>query len=209
MTTETTPESAETPEANRAPEANQTPEEMSWPDRAAHLANIIAHYPVYNRGDLAQLRRMNHDRPTAPAFLRIANRYRFGQDEEDLHRWALVLRGIAIMTPNSNTHDHIRSAHNPYVSVGRALFQGSNPNRTQAICSESRVRKLTNSTGSAFRNNLLSTLRMLARDQTSLDWRELANLILDVGRNRNATEKHREYIARQYYQAEYRASRNQ
>ena len=181
-------------------------EKLSWPDTAAKLANIIAHYPIHNRKDLAELRRMNPEDPDTPAFWRLTNQHSLGMSPENERRWALILNGIALMTPNTNTEDQVRSAHNPRISIGKALFQGNDPERKDPICHERRVQQLLNSRGKAFRRNLAITMRMLAQNDVSLDWREIARLILYEGQDHESRQQAGLRITKDYYRAEYRAN---
>lgn len=195
MTTEST---------NNAP-AGEGLEQDSWPDRAARLANQIAHWPVHRRGELAQLRRMDPEKPKAPAFWRLLHRDQLGRTPENETRWGTILHAIALMTPNSNTEDNVQSAHNPRIPFGRALFEGSDPERQKALCHEARVQLLLSSREHIFRRNFLIIIRMLGQNGAQVDWREAARLVLDEGRNLEAMEDHVRRVYRLYYQAEHRA----
>ena len=178
-----------------------------WPETAARLANTIAHYPMFNRKDLAELRRMDPEEPDAPAFWRLTNRHQLGRSPENERSWGLILHGIALMTPNTNTEGRVRSAHNPRVSVGTALFQGNDPSRKHPLCQEQRLEQLTNSRGKPFRRNLTIILRTLGQNEASLDWRELARLILDEEQHPDRRKDHITKMARDFYRAEYKAGR--
>ena len=180
------------------------PEREKWPDLAARLANIIAHYPVHQRGDLAQLRRMNPESPNAPAFWRLLHRHGLGRTQENERRWGTILQAIAIMTPNANTKDNVQSAHNPRRPFGRSLYEGNGKGR-MPLCREGRLHQMLGSREHIFRRNFMIIMRMLAQNGAQVDWREAARLVLDEGRNLKAMEDHVRRVYRLYYQAEYHA----
>ena len=186
-----------------------TEQRESWPDTAARLAGIIAHYPVHNRGDLAQLRRMDPEEPDAPAFWRLTNQHRLGMSTDSERRWALILQSIALLTPNTNNAARVLSAHDPRTPVGRALFQGGDPQRTQALCHEQRLEQLLSSRRKDFRRNLMNLVRMMAQQGTQMDFREMARLVLDEDRDPEAHRRRLNRIPRDYYRAEHRASGRQ
>ena len=71
----------------------------------------------FDRGDRSQLRRMDPDNPDIAAFWRLI--VRAGMPENpDIEKWGLVIHGMALMSHGA------KLAHNPGISVGRALYQG-------------------------------------------------------------------------------------
>ena len=95
-------------------------------DAAVSIAGELA-TEWYPRGDLARLRRMDPDNPGPSAFwdLLAKRGLSFGPDLEA--RWALIVHGIALMTPLNRKGEEFQTAHDGYVPVGRALFTGGNP----------------------------------------------------------------------------------
>ena len=182
-------------------------EDMSFPERAAHLAGVLAYYPVHNTGGMAELRRLNPEDPDSAAFWRLMNRYRLGATPEHEIKWATILQGIAIMTPNDNTEKRVRSAHAHWISLGESLFNAGDRERTAPICRDARVYQLLNARGPAFRRHLIAILRHLAQHEVRMDCRELARLVLDEGKDhdRRTDRQNRQNVSRNYFRAEARA----
>lgn len=180
----------ESPEMVRAPEPPST--------TAVWLAKELAksHFP---RGDLAQLRRMNPDYPNVPAFWRLmAQRNLLGSPHREQH-WAIVLQGIAIMTP---TGTEGRSAHDKDIPVGRALFFGGDPKRTTGFYSEARLKRLVTARGTILHTLLGRMFRMLSGKYQPLDWGEMAPFILfHDSLDTERLDRSRLRIARAYYRA--------
>ena len=137
----------------------------------------------FPRGDLAELRRMNPDDPTALVFWRLMAKYDLPDNAVAVPQWALIMNGMAIMTPTANAD----------IPVGRALF-------LVGSYSEARLNRLLVSRSGIFRNLLGRMFRIMASAKQPLDWGEMATLIL------NDTDDTRLKIARAYYQAERRGS---
>ena len=176
-----------------------------WGEVAVEFAGRIgsAGFP---RGDLAELRRMNPDSPDVSAFWRM-------MAEQDLlgsppfeSRWALVLHGIALMTPTSAQGGGTRTAHDGLNPVGRALYLGGDPQRPSALCSEARLNRLLTARGPMLRALLARMFRMLGSEGVSFDWREMTQFILNADQDERRAEQGRRRIARAYYQAERRSS---
>ena len=159
----------------------------------------------FPRGDLAQLRRMNPDAPDAAAFWRLtASRGLLGNPRLE-RKWALILRGVALMTPTGRTG---RSAHDKTTPVGRALFIGGDPGRTAGYYSETRLNRLLTARGPMLTSLLTRMFRMMAAANQPFDWGQMAELILSDGHNEQTAERVRRNIASAYYQAENRANRS-
>ena len=154
--------------------------------------------PDFARGDLAGLRRMNPDSPKTTAFLKVMEHVGYTQDPDDESKWALILHGIALMTPN---------AHSSSTPVGKALFFGGDPVRQagQGFYSSTRLNKLLNARGNARRSLMARMFRMTARANQPFDWVEMAEFILNEGHEEKA-DLTRRRIAREYYRAERRNS---
>ena len=73
-----------------------------WEDIAVSLSGTIAQLANHNRGDLAELRRMNPDNPDAGVFWRLmAQCDLLNRGEAVEGKWGLILHGIALMTPTN------------------------------------------------------------------------------------------------------------
>ncbi|MDD9995901.1 MAG: type I-E CRISPR-associated protein Cse2/CasB [Dehalococcoidia bacterium] len=160
----------------------------------------------FSRGDLAALRRMNPDSPDASAFWRL-------MAEQDLlgspsieSRWALILHGIALMTPTSATGGGSGTAHDGLNPVGRALYLGGDSHRTSAVYAEARLNRLLTARGSMLTALLARMFRMLGSNRVSFNWREMAQFILSADHDEVRAEQGRRRIARAYYEAERRSS---
>ena len=182
----------------------QTTPNMSWGEVAVRIANHMAS-EGFGRGDLAALRRMDPESPDAAAFWRLTARYDVLRGAESERRWGLILHGIALMTKTGG--DTIgRSAHVRGLSVGRSLFTGGDANRTTAFYSESRFNRLLTARGSMLKTLLARMFRMMAATDQGFDWYQMSQFILSEGER---AERIRRSIARDYYWAENRASRQQ
>ena len=200
MTTPPTPDLAASPEREN--------ESRNWGEIAAGFAGEMAR-PTFKRGDLAELRRMNPDAPDTAAFWRLMSRHNLLGNETLEAKWALILHGIALMTPTAGGDDtpdaHRVSAHDPTVPIGLALFQGSDASRANAFYSETRLNRLLTARGPMLRALLGRLFRMMGSAGQPFNWRQMANLILSDGYNEDGAERIRRNIARSYYQAERRS----
>lgn len=181
---------------------------LSWGETAIRLANSIA-AEGFNRGDLASLRRMDPDEPDAAAFWRLTARYDLHGSPEVERKWALVLHGIALMTMAAGDGAAGRSAHVRGMPIGRALFAGDNPERTTAFYSASRMNRLLTARGPMLRTLLSRMFRMMAAVNQGFDWYGMAEFILSDGYDEQRADRIRRNIAREYYWAENRATRQQ
>jgi len=158
----------------------------SYREVVSGIAGLIGQ-PAFPRGDLAALRRMKPDAPSAPAFWRILTAkvpqpYRHGEDAE--RRWALIIHGMALMAP-------IHMASDP--SIGRAL--------SAIRLTELRLAKLLNARSIQFRAQVSRLARHLAAKGQPIDWRPLGQLILTESRDEGKAENIRMTIARDYFSA--------
>ena len=191
-----------------APEPQATDQPPSWEDITVQCANYMVGLAQHRRGDLADLRRMDPDRPNSPAFWRLMARHELLDTGPDIEqRWGLIIHGLALMTPNQAADSQPTSAHNGRIPVGQALFLGAAPFRNQPFISESRLNHLLNARGRALRLQLARTFRNLGKEQAALNWREVARLVFSEGRNREAAARAKRRIASAYYRAEHQASR--
>ena len=189
----------------------------SWSDIVVRMASELAH-PTFKRGDLADLRRLRPDSPDSPVVLRLMAHHDLlegnGPGPALERKWALILHGMALMTPASDDNNKGNgsesgaprpSAHNPTVPVGLALFQGGDPDRARAFYAESRLNRLLSARGPMFHTLLARTFRMLGADQP-FNWRQMSRLIFQEGYDEEAADRIRYQIARSYYQAERRTA---
>ena len=179
--------------------------EQSAPSRgnaAVQLAGEVAQLAEHKRGDLAALRRMDPDAPAHAAFWRLMAKHdllRGGAWDEE---WALILHGIALMTPTNAGEGAPRTAHDGYMPVGKALFLGGAERRTESgFYSDARFNRLLTARGPMLRTLLARMFRMLASNNVSFNWREMAEFILSQHDEEEA-EKRRRRLARDYYRAE-------
>lgn len=191
MTRTETADTAALPAQERRP--------ASWGDIAVILARALAN-PDFPRGDLAALRRMDPDAPDAAVVWRLLSRHELLGSPQVENKWALILHGIALMTPTGDGSG--RSAHDGAVPVGRAIFSGGDSQRSSAYYSESRLNRLLTARGPILRTLLARLFRMLAAAGQPFNWREMAAFILNEGYDEEAAEQGRRRIAREYYRAE-------
>ena len=176
----------------------------TWGDIATKFAWQMAQQG-FRRGDLAELRRMNPDNTGSPVLMGLlAEEELFGPPEVE-KKWALILHGIALMTPKSGDDESRGSAHDGQMPVGRALYLGGEPTRDQGFYSEARLKRLLSSRGDMTRTLLARVFRMLAAANVTFSWREMANFIHSDGFDEKAAEQRRRRIAREYFQAQYRS----
>jgi CRISPR system Cascade subunit CasB len=132
------------------------------------------------RGDLSELRRLDVDAPTCPAFFRIVAKVSPEAGPDELRRYTRLLQILALKP----------DAMSP-MSLGRAM--------AQAKISESRVQKLLGARG----YGLAEQLRLLARRLASagaLPYRQIGELLLAPDDSERA-ERLRLTIARDYWGA--------
>ncbi len=183
---------------------NQDGRRNTWGDIATKFAWQMAQ-ERFGRGDLAELRRMTPDRTDSPVLMGLlAQENLFGPPEVE-RKWALILHGIALMTPKGGDDESRGSAHNGQMPVGRALYLGGEATREQGFYSEARLKRLLTSRGDMTRTLLARAFRMLAAANVTFSWREMANFIRYDGFDEEAAERHRRRIAREYFQAQYRS----
>ena len=200
----TTREVAESPGS-----AGQGENTQPWPERAVSMAGTIAQYVEHRRGDLAELRRMDPDEPDAAAFWRLMAQYGLlDVGEEAERKWALIIHGIALTTPNGSGEANRGTAHNGQMPVGRALFLGGESQRATGFYSEARLNRLLTADGPMLRTLLARMFRMLAASSVTFNWREMAQFILNEGYDEDAAEQSHRRIAREFYRAERRSNQS-
>ena len=199
----TTAQSVETQDTQDADEP------QDWGSVAVGFARQMT-FPTFSRGDLAGLRRMDPDSSDMPAaywrFMAENNLLRGPNIER---KWALILHGIALMTPTAGDEGSSRTAHDGYMPVGRALFLGGDAGRRErGYYSESRLNRLLTARDTMLRTLLARMFRMMASADQPFDWREMARFILNEG-NEDPFENSRRRIASEYYQAERRSAQSE
>ena len=195
----TTMQGIEPSVATRSGEESQT-----WGGIAFGFAGQIAG-ENFQRGDLAQLRRMDPDAPDAAAYWRLmAERGLLGNSTWEA-KWALILHGLALMARTSGSEVASRTAHDGHMPVGRALFLGGDSGRRESgYYSESRLNRLLTARGLMLRTLLARMFRMMAAANQPFNWGEMARFILYEGYDEKLSEQARRRIASEYYQAERR-----
>ena len=180
---------------------------QEWGSVAVSFARQMT-LPHFSRGDLAGLRRMDPDEPgTTAAYWRLmAEKKLLGSSAVEL-KWALILHGIALMTPRAGDEGDSRTAHDGYMPVGRALFLGGDASRRdRGYYSESRLNRLLTARGPMLRMLLARMFRMMAAANQPFNWREMARFILNEDYDEERFEMARRSIASEYYQAERRSA---
>lgn len=185
-------------------------ESQDWGDIAVGFTRQMT-LPNFSRGDLAGLRRMDPDEPgTTAAYWRLmAEKNLLGSPTVEL-KWALILHGIALMTPRAAEDGDSRTAHDGYMPVGRALFLGGDANRRErGYYSESRLNRLLTARGPMLRALLARMFRMMTAADQPFNWREMARFILNEDYDEDRFEMARRRIASEYYQAERRGAQSE
>ena len=152
----------------------------------------------FPRGDLAELRRMKPDDIPPSALWRILVKRGLSgevENQEVVNKWALVVHGIALMTPN---------AHDISMPIGKALFEGGESGRKNAFYHELRLTRLLSARGATLEYLLTQLFRMMGNAGQPFDWRKMATLILCEEDDAQQAEKVRLEIAKTYYETEYR-----
>ena len=168
-----------------------------WDDNRVvrNFLQEISDFHYTGRGELAELRRMNPDRPDAATFWRLmARANRLGCPDTE-SKWALIMHGMALMSPNADSA----------TPVGRALFDGGDSHRNHAFYSDLRFKRLLNARGTMLRSLLIETFRMMRAANQPFDWYEMASFILND--DEQSQEAARFQMARDYYDTEYHRNR--
>ena len=199
-----------TAQSVEAQTTQDTSEPQDWGSIAVGFARQMT-LPNFSRGDLAGLRRMDPDEPgTTAAYWRLmAEKNLLGSPTVEL-KWALILHGIALMTPRAAEEGDSRTAHEGFMPVGRALFFGGDADRRErGYYSESRLNRLLTARGPMLRSLLARMFRMMAAADQPFNWGEMARFILNEGYDEDRFEIARQRIASEYYQAERRSTRTE
>lgn len=162
----------------------ETAEKISLAELIGQLAAELEF--ASSTGDMAELRRLDTDRPGGPAFWRIvvaqldASIPGDGQGRvEALRRWAVILRTMAQMA----------GLHDPRTPFGVAA--------AQAGVSEMRMLKLLRASGGGLFDSVRMVAHQLATAGFAANIADVASLVLSDGRADEAPV--RERIAYHYY----------
>ncbi len=188
---------AENPEQNQT----ETTEREERPDRpweAATFFGWLFSQTSFDRGDLASLRRMDPESPVTTAYWRLMNHK--GLLSEDPRprlerKWAVIMKSIAIMSRNAPP---VLCAHDRNISVGQALY---GPRRAP-LYSERKVERFLRVRDDTFYEAVISFSRAMRAANASMNWGEMARLILGEGMNEVASQRARTNIARDYFRAQ-------
>ena len=187
--------------------ARQNEDSRSWGGIAVRFAGDMArvnseqYHSSLTRGDLANLRRMDLDDPDPIVIRMMTSQDALAEwvtNDAIYRKWALILQGLALMTPKSSV-DGV-SAHDGSTAVGQALYQ--------AGYSESRFNRLL-----AAREEMLHTLlsrmfRMVAAADQRFSWREMARFIRSSDLNEDRAEQNRRRFSSYYYRAQRQATQS-
>ena len=168
------------------------------PRLAAAIANSMARHRVMTTGDIAELRRMNPERPMAASFWKIMMRHGVTdpegteRDHPELERtWARIVRCIAMDTKVGEKHTE--GPHLGSRRLGEAL--------AKAGYSEGRLRALLNAQGETVMREVEHAAHFLSSKQEKFNWNQAAALMMTKHRNAERQDGDRVRIAREYYRA--------
>ncbi len=181
----------------------------SMPEIAVSMAGYVAQFTQHDRGGLAALRRMNPDAQGEPAFWRVMAHYdQLNRGPELELKWALILHGIALMTPTQSgetAHGRRTTDRRQWAGLCSPATVSRGAQRRPLTANSSS--RLLNARGPMLRSLLVRMFRMLGAKGVTFNWREMARFILSDGYDENAAEESRRGIARWYYSAHRAAER--
>lgn len=166
----------------------------------ATIESLSAKLLGLDPGPLAELRRMQPDRPGTPIFWRLAAQLRF--HDRDLDAWKQIVRILALLTPRGNRSTDAK-LHERSRRLGTVLCDGGDPAwpppdpEPNPVLSEQRLARLLAMSAAQRGEALERIARMLARtrsSQSGVNCVEIARLLLDPGDVRPLQD-----IARDYY----------
>lgn len=132
---------------------------------------------VINRGDISAFRRMDPALP-APSFYKLLAAVQVAETPGQDGRWAVVVKAMAMMTPN------LRSDLAPGAALARAGFSGSN---------DLRLNRLLKAEGATFDDYVLSAVRFLSTKAIGVNWWRFAELLMWP------TDKRKLQLAKDFY----------
>jgi CRISPR type I-E-associated protein CasB/Cse2 len=170
-------------------EASANAESTSIGGLVARIARRLGD-PEFPTGDHAALRRLSTDGPElrhAVALYRLMEEFGISaSDADQVRRWAAIVNALALC----------RGAHDPLQPCGAAL--------AAMRFSEERLAALLAADRDALIDLVPRVARRLAATGERMDWRLLARLLLEVGRNDARADEIRSRIAREYVRAQNR-----
>ena len=176
----------------------RTAEKMLWWKDSAELFATQISQPDFDGTALRELRRMDVEGPSSLTFWRfMSDRDLIGDSPsaEWERKWAVILKGIAIMTETSSPS---KCAHDPNVSVGRALRgDGHGPHYSQSRLM--RLMRLMRMREGRLYSEIISVCRTLHSAGASLDWGELALFIICDDLNEDVVKAMRTNIMRDFF----------
>ena len=168
------------------------------PRLAGPIANHMARHGAMTTGDVAELRRMNPERPTAAPFWKLMIEHRvtdpdgLSHDRPELERtWARIVRRIAMDTRVGE--EHTEGPHLGNRRLGEAL--------AEAGYSEGRLKALLNAQGETILREVEHAAQFLSGKQEKFNWNQTAALMMTEHRDSEQQDRDRIGIAREYYRA--------
>ena len=203
------PEDEQQPLPDTAPTRPVHDQNQTYAQRMANKAVAIASQLSgwnYSQGDLAELRRMNLDNLTTPAFHRLLVNNEINLSPQNQQKWAMIVKGIAVMTHNGTgkPHEPLRiNPHQPYISVGQAMHNGAPGNHRLPFLHPNRFQMLMNAQRQNLTAKLTTFFQMARSERLKLNWRQMATFILAQEQEPKTARALRLRITEDYYRAEY------
>lgn len=174
-------------------EAESTPttgqDVMQRRRRALYALAAALARPDTGPGDLAELRRLDERSPDRAGYWKLLMRWVPEEERRtpaDEQRWAVIMKGMALMTTGAARTHHAEGARPGRVLAGHHF-------------SELRLNRLLRLRGAALNEAFLRVCRFLAAKGGPVDWTDFGQLVL--AHTEQAGESQRRRIARDYYGA--------
>ena len=184
-------------QANTAPAERETYGRYD-PRLAGAIAYDMARHGAMTTGDIAELRRMNPERPAAASFWTFMMRHGVTNpegaepDHPELEKtWARIVRCIAMDTKVGE--NHTEGPHLGNRSLGEALANAS--------YSEERLKALLNAKDETMLKAVEHAAHFLSSKQEKFNWNQGAALMMTEHRRSEQQDGDRVRIARDYYRA--------
>lgn len=173
-------------------------------DVAVAVARLLSNLRPEDMGPLRTLDPDSDEYLECPEFKEVLRPFEIDEPRDRMRRWALVVKGIALMTPDGSNRADRRTAHNGYMSVGRSLFLGDQRERKgdNGFYGELQLKLLLDARGDHERSLLLTMFQTMGDVTATFNWREMANLVL--ADDEQEAERRRLRIANAYHTAPYR-----
>lgn len=157
-------------------------------------------------GPKAKLRRSPLQNAGSADFWRLVLSFNLGGNVDN---WALVMQGMAIMTPTGSVHGNtvnLRKSHDPKRKLGSVLAQ---PSDNSLGLSELRFQRLLKAKDKTRHDLAIRACRMLAAKSASCDWTHFAWLIIHGDTKPYGGKRISRLIARDYYNTLLNAEKGQ